>query len=316
MTPSPQQTTVLDFIDNGIGHVSVRASAGAAKTTTLVWIAQRVPRPKRVLAVAFGRDAADSLRARVPIHVIADTHHKFGLSMLKSKFGRVRPEDKKLTFLLAEIVPDKRERFRVRDAVFKLVGFAKNNAFGVGGPFADLSDVADFYNIEVTGHHIDVAQRLLDASAARLDIVDFDDMLWLPLRHNLCYDGGDFVLLDEAQDTNPSQALLLDKMLAPNGRLVIVGDPNQAIYAFRGASHGAMEKLEAKYSMTVLPLSVSFRCSKSVVAEAQRVLAKPLIPKKPKRVEGPTNQDGTPDMMFDDLEHEWAERERHPDTLL
>jgi superfamily I DNA/RNA helicase len=61
-------------------------------------------------------------------------------------------------------------------------------------------------------------------------------------------------------------------MLAPPpyGRLIAVGDPSQAIYGFRGADATAMTDMQREFNMTVLPLSVSYRCSQSVVKEAQK----------------------------------------------
>lgn len=53
-------------------------------------------------------------------------------------------------------------------------------------------------------------------------------------------------------------------------RLIAVGDPYQAIYGFRGADASAMDKLKEEFSMTEMPLSVSWRCSKAVVKEAQK----------------------------------------------
>ncbi len=123
------------------------------------------------------------------------------------------------------------------------------------------------------GRAIAICKELLDKSNAQVhQIFDFDDMLYVPLRLGTSFDRFNVVYIDEAQDTNAVQCALLERMIAraPHGRLIAVGDPDQAIYGFRGASDEAMENMRKQFDMDVLPLSVSYRCSKSVVREAQK----------------------------------------------
>ena len=67
-------------------------------------------------------------------------------------------------------------------------------------------------------------------------------------------------------------------------RLICVGDPNQAIYAWRGASIDAMELLIDEWDAVTLPLSVCYRCPRAVVALAQRTV--PAIEVAPGAPEG------------------------------
>jgi superfamily I DNA/RNA helicase len=62
----------------------------------------------------------------------------------------------------------------------------------------------------------------------------------------------------------------LERSLGHSSRFVAVGDPHQAIYGFRGANSDALDKIVARFACRTLPLSVSYRCSKAVVAEAQK----------------------------------------------
>jgi superfamily I DNA/RNA helicase len=85
----------------------------------------------------------------------------------------------------------------------------------------------------------------------------------------------DVVFVDEAQDFNQAQRMLILRCLDENARCVIVGDPNQAIYGFRGASSSSMDlfaKLLEKTNREIktFPLSLTWRCPSSVVAEANR----------------------------------------------
>ena len=57
---------------------------------------------------------------------------------------------------------------------------------------------------------------------------------------------------------------------APQTRLLAVGDEHQSIYAFRGAATNSMALLKERFNMAEMPLSVSFRCPRSVVRNAWR----------------------------------------------
>ncbi len=100
--------------------------------------------------------------------------------------------------------------------------------------------------------------------------VDFDDMVYLPLLYRAKLWPKDFVLVDEAQDLNPSRRILAIRMAGPNGRVVCVGDPNQAIYGFTGADSDSMDQVRDQLGSIELPLSMTYRCPKTVVTVAQQ----------------------------------------------
>lgn len=118
------------------------------------------------------------------------------------------------------------------------------------------------------------AVRLLKLSESRLDLIDFGDMCWLPPRRKL-YPPHQFdrVFVDEVQDLSPSQINFLTMTCKRGGRICVIGDPAQAIYAFRGADPQTMARLATFLSARELPLSVSYRCSRAVVK-----LARTLVP--------------------------------------
>jgi DNA helicase-2/ATP-dependent DNA helicase PcrA len=65
--------------------------------------------------------------------------------------------------------------------------------------------------------------------------VDFDDMTYLPVRLGLARATYDLTVVDEAQDMSPTQILLAQALTVNTGRMVYVGDSEQAIYSWRGA---------------------------------------------------------------------------------
>jgi superfamily I DNA/RNA helicase len=101
-------------------------------------------------------------------------------------------------------------------------------------------------------------------------VVDFSDMLYLPIKQRLSRGEYDVVVVDEAQDMNRAQLDLAEMVLKEDGRIVVVGDRHQAIYGFRGADSNSMSRLAEKFEGKHLPLTVTYRCSKRVTEVAQQ----------------------------------------------
>lgn len=111
-----------------------------------------------------------------------------------------------------------------------------------------------------------VYKQSLDQKA----VIDYSDMILLPLVHGARIWPKKVVLLDEAQDTNPARRALAMKALAPDGVFVAVGDDHQAINGFTGADSDSLDLIEREFDTQVLPLNVTYRCPKSVVRLAQQ----------------------------------------------
>ena len=101
------------------------------------------------------------------------------------------------------------------------------------------------------------------------EVIDFEDMIYMPVYANVKIWQEDWVLVDEMQDTNPSRRAFARKILKPTGRTVWVGDPAQAIYGFAGADDRSIETIKQKFNCLEFPLTVSYRCSQAVVRLAQ-----------------------------------------------
>src|SRR5690606_34207643 len=133
---------------------------------------------------------------------------------------------------------------------------------------------------------LDAAQPVYRASLAQADVIDFDDMILFPLIKNLRVRWPkDLVIVDEAQDLSRTRQALARLFVKPRtGRMVIVGDDRQAIYGFSGADAEALPNLIKSFNATALPLSVTWRCPKAVVAEAPQYV--PDIVAAPEAPEG------------------------------
>lgn len=106
--------------------------------------------------------------------------------------------------------------------------------------------------------------------ACTTDKVDFEDMLYVPLRMNLRVQTYKIIFVDECQDLNVTRRLLVKRMMAPGSRVIFVGDPHQAIYGFTGADAESFNNIRKEFATKDIPLTWSFRCSKSVVRFVQQ----------------------------------------------
>ncbi len=112
--------------------------------------------------------------------------------------------------------------------------------------------------------------RELQRDAVEKGLIDYDDQVWLPHALSLRGTTYDAVFVDEAQDLNEAQLSLIRKIVGAHGRMVFVGDPMQAIYSFRGAGIGMIDRIERALEDTErgvarLPLSVCYRCPIKVI---------------------------------------------------
>lgn len=104
--------------------------------------------------------------------------------------------------------------------------------------------------------------------------IDYNDMVWLPVVLDLPVWQHDLLLVDESQDLNRAQQELAKKA---GRRLIFVGDSRQAIYGFAGADSESMNRLARDLANTdrdvvELPLTVTRRCGKAIVKEANTVV--------------------------------------------
>ncbi len=283
--PSPYQAEIFRFVREEISSAIIEAVAGSGKTTTIVKSLEQIAPNLQVLFLAFNKAIAEELKTRVPKNVKAATFHSvgFGAWMSANRGRRINVDSNKLRNLCREWLGE-RDLQDYGAFVSKLVGLAKGMGIGYLVPDIEASwfDLMDHFDIyldterqEVTEHRgVELARLILKKSVEQAEsVIDFDDMLYMPLIRDCRFVKYDLVFVDEAQDTNAVQVALLKRMLKPGGRLVAVGDPHQAIYGFRGADSDAMARIAEEFGCVALPLTVSYRCPQAVVRAAQEFVS-------------------------------------------
>jgi hypothetical protein len=283
LTPSPQQKAVWD---------AICLSKGKAKT---------------ICFVAFNKSIATELQARVPKGCDAMTMHSMGFRAVTKALGRQEPNSYVVQDYIAEILgKDIRELRKTKAVVLKttedLVGLCKQNLTHTDPLSQDrdweeeLAELANHYGIDLNGSREEVfalVPQVLERCKSPQGKISFDDMIWLPVVLCLPVFRYDLLLIDEAQDLNRCQQALAKKA---GKRLVLCGDPKQAIYGFAGADSESMKRMERELSEVkhsfeldgdgspgtvkydgrqgrgcmTLHLTVTRRCGKAIVAEARR----------------------------------------------
>lgn len=270
-TPTAEQAAIVSAATSADANLLIEALAGAAKTSTLVLIAEALPSVD-ILCLAFNKKIAVEMQERLPSNCKAMTLNSLGHRVWSEATGRRLTIDTKKTFNLMSDAVGKLsapERKTLGEGTFaelmRVVDFGKQCGYVPSGQFdraKRLMDDDEFFN------HIE--QQLDDTSiglvrdvtsaginAAFQGTCDFNDQIFMPTIFHGAFPRYALTLVDEAQDLSALNHATLRKMC--KRRIIAVGDSRQAIYGFRGAHEDSMSLLREQFSMTELSLTTSFR---------------------------------------------------------
>lgn len=266
------QTSIFAFVASGTGNAIVEAVAGSGKSTTIIE-AMKLAKGSLIF-LAFNKAIAEELKSK---GVPARTFHSLCMAAVMKANPAAVVEGNKMRKIAQEELDADTYRLYGSFAI-KMVGLAKQVGMGFLQRADDIQNwtaIADHHGIEP--EHEDANLYTGCQTAAFLlklsnesHMIDFDDMLYVAVRDRLSLPKFDFVFVDEAQDTNMIQREILRMIMRPGARMVAVGDPSQAIYGFRGADARSLHQIAEEFQAVTLPLSISYRCSKSVVTYARQ----------------------------------------------
>lgn len=289
--PSPYQAAIFDFIQNGTGNAIVDAVAGSGKSTTLVQAAKLLP-TRNALFCAFNKHIEQELKAKLGSLMQTKTIHGIGYGALAreikingapqgDKYKKLcKPESSRLGSQARISAGFGNSAPRDNDYLDALVSLINYIQTGLVNPndLEALYAMAAHYSIDLPCD-LEILQPIVVSVlqegiriAQEQGIISFSDMLYLPYVWKLRLKKFDFVFVDEAQDLSRAQLWLVMESLAANGRMVAVGDPRQAIYAFAGADADSYNNIKRLTNAKEFPLSVCYRCPKEVIARAQAIV--------------------------------------------
>lgn len=284
MTPTPEQQAILDATRNSKESLMVTAMAGTGKTSTLVMIANALPM-QPAIALAFNVQIKKELERRFPaywkIMTLNGLGHRAWMNAIRGK--RITLDERKLGRLTTQVFKDftyeggEDAWGNIRQLVSKAmqVGIVPasrpHKSFRPDTPeqwtmLAEENWMQDIGELEIA-----IAREILTRSVAEgfEGTISFDDQIYLPCCFNGQFPRFPILLGDEVQDWSVMNRIMAQRTCG--GRFILVGDPRQSVYAFRGADSDSMTRLRALRPAWIdLPLSVTFRCPKVIVDRQQR----------------------------------------------
>jgi len=282
-----EQQVAVGHID---GPLLVVAGAGSGKTRVITHriahlITAKNLRADRILAITFTNKAAGEMKERVHrLLGIATpwitTFHSAGLRILKQEAHR-------LGFSQPFTVMDEDEQGKLFKQVYKELKLDPKQAepkrllWRIGQWKNQLVDIA---KVEPSDDEETLAQKchaVYSAHCQKECKVDFDDLLVRPVRlfsedeslRAQYQERFPYILVDEYQDTNEAQYRLL-RLLGGHGNICATGDPDQAIYGWRGADIKNILNFQQDFpGCTVVKLEQNYRSTACILRAAQGVVA-------------------------------------------
>jgi len=276
---TPEQSAILEATKSSKDNLLVQALAGAAKTSTLVRIAEVLPgRP--ILSVAFNKRIADEMTARLPQHCVAKTLNAIGHRAWGEYIGeRLTLNKDKMADILRSLELSAGEQEQLRE-VFgdviqlakraKLYGYIPDDRYDEALHLIDRETLQEVFAEE---EYDGLAWALLDDLLSRSitqafrGTIDYDDQLYMSTLFGAQLPRFPLTLVDEAQDLSPLNHQMIAHLVGDR-RIIAVGDSFQSIYGFRGAVSDGMNVLRTRFQMREFRLSVSFRCPRAIIRAA------------------------------------------------
>lgn len=294
--PNREQQQVIDTID---GPVLVVAGAGTGKTATIVKriehiISDGYARPWQVLAITFTNKAAGELKERL-INTVGEEANDIWAHTFHSMCGRIlRRFADRLGYTQHFTIYDTDDQKRVMKRVQKSLGIEDKflNHRAILNEISHAKDslidcreykastVNDFRKAKIAQCYEEYQNEL-----KRADAMDFDDMIFNTvqlLKQNedvleLYQNQFKYVIVDEYQDTSYAQYILTYLLADGYRNICVVGDDDQSIYRFRGATIENIMRFKERYEkegvkVIQLQLAENYRSMQNILDAANAVI--------------------------------------------
>ena len=288
--PDSLNPAQLEAVHHLAGPCLVLAGAGSGKTRVITHKIARLLQagyePGQIAAITFTNKAAQEMRERTKALVgpraakplVISTFHSLGVRILRSEGTRI----------------GLKEKFSILDsddvlAILKDAGGSTDNALARRWQWAISAWKSQGFNSDAAAAAAAtdderVAARVMKHYEERLSAfqaVDFDDLIGLP--HQLLQRDAEvrakwqdtlrYVLVDEYQDTNAVQYEMLKSLVGERALFTAVGDDDQSIYGWRGATIDNLRRLPAEYpKLKVIALEQNYRSTGNILRAANAVI--------------------------------------------
>ncbi len=279
---NPQQRQAAQTM---AGPLVIVAGPGTGKTRTLTTrlaylIAEHGVSPEAMLAITFTNKAAEEMAQRltgllgeaVVRRMTIKTFHAFGLMLLREaaeplglnpNFG-LAGEAERLA-LLKQARPDLKEKEVA--TYLEQISAAKNQLLDPAGSGAEFAAIYHAYEAALQQHHLLDLDDLIRRCVALFEQA--------PERLQQVQARFRWISVDEYQDVNQAQYRLLRLLAGGGANLCVIGDPDQAIYGFRGASREYFLRFQADYpAAKTLSLNRNYRSTQTILEASSQVITK------------------------------------------
>ncbi len=289
--PSTLNPAQLEAVHHLHSPCLVLAGAGSGKTRVITHkiarLLQAGLKPSEIGAITFTNKAAQEMRerarsligAKAAKELVIATFHSLGVRMLREDGDKLGLKPAFSILDSDDVLNVLREAGGTTDAKVArawqwTISLWKNQGLNAEQAAAAAADEDERVAAMV--------MKLYQERLAAFQAVDFDDLIGLPLHLLQTNDEARakwnrtlrHVLVDEYQDTNATQYELLKAIVGDRGIFTAVGDDDQSIYGWRGATIENLKRLPQDYpSLKVIPLEQNYRSTGAILRAANNVIA-------------------------------------------
>lgn len=318
-----------EVIDSISGNIAVIATAGSGKTTVLTKRIENMVNhninPSSILAVTFSKKAKESISDKLSklniFNVNVETFHSLALKIIIHKYGNTYKvwttqweKEKCIQDICISLGLCNKDDIPYNEiCVFitrqKINMITDNFIYSDDDPFSSNEMRSIYLKYEEFKKY--------------KNYIEFDDFLNIantiidsfPEEKKYFQSKFEYILSDEFQDISMSQSLLLKKLNDTN--TMIVGDPLQAIYSFRGGKSEYILNFDREYNNTkIINLNTNYRCSNNIVKTAN-ALAEDIPDSKHRYyVKSFANNPDNTDPQYNIYSNEYEEAENIADKII
>ncbi|MBN1349376.1 UvrD-helicase domain-containing protein [candidate division KSB1 bacterium] len=289
MSLNPAQNEAASFVSSPL---LIIAGPGTGKTRTLTHrIAYLIHKlnisPEKILALTFTNHAADEMKARLSLLLSQEqvaaltvkTFHAFGSQFLRDEAASLKLSPDFILYdeydkfdVLRQLHPDLKQK--ELNSIADLISEAKNKLLSPDDCIQEsglhLPEFIEMY-------------RKYETALERNGALDYDDLIFksclcLQQHHEIrkkCQDRYHWISVDEYQDINYAQYHLLRLLLSSKSNLCAIGDPDQAIYGFRGSDRRYFLRFREDYPRArIMHLAQNYRSTTQILTASKQVISK------------------------------------------
>lgn len=277
-SPSPEQLSILSKFNDTADNIAIQAVAGSGKTSTLELITSTMSQEQleKTCYLTFSKKMVNAVRPKLPLPLEVRTFHSFGYQAIRSKYGSVRVDEFKYLNLIRQLLAsqglqdlEKLQDFQLKRLIeyIRLTRYKhdENNPNHI----LDIIEFLDFEYVGTADQLADFVKKVIYTAISETSTIDLADQLFYPAIGMGFLPHYETFLIDECQDLNSCMLSMLSRAVSRGSRVIIVGDPLQAIFGFMGADFSSFDRaMHAIGVDTPQTLSTCYRCFDEVLKVA------------------------------------------------